>query len=257
MILLSRIFKFYETPPNQQIEKKVITLKTIFDKTDKPTESDRSMNQQISQVLSTAELQAEQIISAAQREAEHIQQQVLAEKGAWESEKLLLTEQAQEAGFLKGLEEGRSQGYEEVHQSIIQAQQVIDAAKQDYFAKIEAAEGTILRLGMKVAEKIIGSEIESNQEAFLSVVKTVLKEVRDECEVQVHVHPSNYQFILAQKEELLMVFPTETMLYIYPNEELAETSCVIESNNGRIDASIDSQLAELKQKLFELLESES
>ena len=44
--------------------------------------------------------------------------------------------------------------------------------------------------------------------------------------------------------------------YIYPDDELEETSCIIESENGRIDASVDSQLEEIKIKLFEMLESE-
>ena len=41
---------------------------------------------------------------------------------------------------------------------------------------------------------------------------------------------------------------------MYPNGELDEHACYIESENGRIDASIDSQLQEIKRKLMDILE---
>lgn len=55
---------------------------------------------------------------------------------------------------------------------------------------------------------------------------------------------------------MIALFPKELDFYIYPDEELSEMDCIIESANGRIDASIDSQLEEIKNKLIELLESE-
>ena len=44
---------------------------------------------------------------------------------------------------------------------------------------------------------------------------------------------------------------TETEMYIYPDNDLAENACIIDTDGERIDASVDSQLHELKTKLFE------
>jgi flagellar assembly protein FliH len=54
----------------------------------------------------------------------------------------------------------------------------------------------------------------------------------------------------------MAIFPKDTELYIFPDDELEESSCIIESENGRMDASVDSQLQEIKVKLTELLEGE-
>ena len=56
-----------------------------------------------------------------------------------------------------------------------------------------------------------------------------------------------YQYLLSQKEELITIFSHETNLFIYPNEDLPEDGCVIESESGRLDASIDTQLLEIKR----------
>jgi flagellar assembly protein FliH len=69
------------------------------------------------------------------------------------------------------------------------------------------------------------------------------------------VNPSRYSFLLSRKDELIALFPREVDFYIYPDEDLLEEACLIESANGRIDASVDSQLDEIKNKLIDLLES--
>jgi len=136
------------------------------------------------------------------------------------------------------------------------AKQTVTSSKSDYQRTIEQSEPTILEIGLKVAERILGEHLDGTSEHFISIVKRALKEAREYREVQLHVNPLHYEFLLSQKEDLLKIFPKETEVYIYPDGELSQNSCIIESANGRIDASVDQQLLEIKAKLFELLESE-
>lgn len=253
MILLSRIFKYYHAPQNQAKEK-VITIKAVqADNTQELTDL-HSVTSESTLALADAESKATEIIAAAEEEAAQLRQQIKLEQAEWESKEKQFIEQAQDVGYSQGFEAGKTAGYAEVEKELTLAKNVIHAAKRDYATKVQSAEATILQLGLKVAEKIIGLEIEKNEHTFLSIVKNALKEVRNDREVQVHVHPMYYELLQTQMEELLSVFPADTSLYIYPDEELLETACVIESSHGRLDASIDSQLSEVKQKLFELLE---
>jgi len=52
------------------------------------------------------------------------------------------------------------------------------------------------------------------------------------------------------------VFPNGTQCFIYPDDDLEEFSCYIESEHGRIDASVSSQLVELKKNMMELLKGD-
>lgn len=208
------------------------------------------------EIISQALREADLIIAEARANQELVEKQLQQEKLNWEEEVVQLSKQAQQSGYEAGILEGRTKGYAEVQGLIEEAKQVVHTSKGDYHRKIESSEQTILDIGLKVAEKILDDYLEENIEHFLSVVKRALKEAREYREIQLHVHPRYYEFLLSQKEELLLIFPKETELYIYPDSDLSEQSCIIESANGRIDASVDSQLEEIREKLFEMLESE-
>ena len=179
------------------------------------------------------------------------------EKLNWEQEKVNLIKEAKEEGYQAGWKEGESQGYAECQSYITNAQKVITAAKNDYHSYLESSERTILELALKIASKIVATKIEDDQEYFLSLVKKAVKEVRNFSETQIHVHPNQYEFLLSKKEELLSIFTQDTNLVIYPDSDLSEGSCLIESPTGRIDAGIDTQLTEIKNALIESLEGAS
>lgn len=243
--------------PSIKNQQKIITIKTLKPRfiEESPQDFVNAAEEQ-KKIISQAFLDSERIIQEAKSQAELIHTGIRQEKEAWEQEKAVLTEKAKKEGFSKGLMEGKDQGYKEYHQTLQFAKEVVNNARKDYQHQVESSEKTILQIGIKVAEKILGEKLE-NEEGFLMVVKRALKEAREYHDVELHVNPAQYEIILSRKEELKAIFPFERDLYIYPNEELTENSCLIESANGRIDASVDSQLEELKRKLFEFLESEA
>lgn len=255
MILLSRLIKsqYTSTVP---AEKKVISIRMLeaSNQQDVPqafthTEDERR------RILNEAVIEADNLLSKAIEEAEQVRQQIHLEKHEWEQQKSLLAEESRQHGFEEGYQEGRNQGYEEYRQAIVFAQETVDASKRDYQNHIDSSEKVILDLGVKVAGKILGKKLAA-EEGFLPLVKRALKNARDYKDIQLHVHPNRYQELLSQKEELIAIFPKEILFYIFPDDELEETACIIESENGRVDASMDSQLEEIKNKLFEMLESE-
>ncbi|MGE6378060.1 flagellar assembly protein FliH [Peribacillus muralis] len=207
--------------------------------------------------INHAKQEAEVIILEAQQEARAIAAEIQKQRENWDNqEKPMYIEQAQKEGYQQGVEDGIQKGYNEIAGEIIFAKEVVESSQKDYRQHIESSETVILDLALKVAATIIGIEIEKDDAPFLSIVKKAIKEVRDYREVQLHIHPIRYQSILTHKEELRAIFPKDTELYIFPDDELDENSCIIESENGRIDASVDSQLEVIKTKLTELLEGE-
>ncbi|WP_160118358.1 flagellar assembly protein FliH [Bacillus sp. V59.32b] len=208
-------------------------------------------------ILDEAHSEAEAIIRDARQQAEQIMEQAKVAREHFEQvEKQQLIQEAREQGFNEGMEFGKQKGYDECTASINHAKEIVIASKNDYQTNIEASEGTILELGIKVAEQIIGTKLQESGDVYLSIVRQAVKKTRDHRELQLHVHPTYYEYILTQKEELISLFPKETEFYIYPDQDLGENDCIIESTHGRIDAGVDSQLAEIKQKLFDLLEGE-
>lgn len=258
MISLSRIIKsrFANTARDGNKKIKIRSFDYLFHEADSETVP-VFHQKDTEQVLEQANLEAEALIREAKLAAEQILQQAKAERKHFEEvEKPQMMQEIREGGFNEGLELGRQRGYTELAESLEYAKEIVSASKKDYHAHIEESERTILELGIKVAERIIGTNLQGSEEKYLSFVKQAIKEARDYREVWLHVHPNHYGYILSQKEELISIFPKEAGFYIYPDQELKETSCIIESAHGRIDAGVDSQLEEIKQKLIELLEGE-
>ncbi|MED1906517.1 flagellar assembly protein FliH [Cytobacillus firmus] len=259
MILLSRLIKSY-SPAEPKEEKKIISIRLLQSNSNHIEEAEEQSpvrtHEELQALLNSAREEAERIVNSARIDSENLARQMEEQRRALEQEKQKVLEEARSQGFASGADEGRQSALREYSELIHMAREVVNSAKHDYQQHIESSERTILNLGLKVAGKILGEALEQNSDQFLSIVKRALKEAREYTEIQLHVHPMHYDLLLSHKEDLIRVFPKETDLYIYPDDELSNTSCIIESANGRIEASVDSQLEEIKIKLFEMLESE-
>lgn len=253
MILLSRIIKS-QFAKTAEVKNKQIKIRN-FDLSDSPEEQVNFQEYMITEQIEDAKREAKALIKEAETKADQILQEIEQAKEYWENhEKTECMKQAYDSGFTEGVQTGRSSGYEEWIGKIDQAKEIVDSSKEEYVKYIDSSEAMILELAITVAEKIIDQKLRESSEAFLSIVKRTIKEARNYREIQLHINPVHYEEIIEQKEDLQAMFTKETALIIYPDPELSEDSCLIESANGRIDASVDSQLREIKDKLVDLLE---
>ncbi|MCQ6274093.1 flagellar assembly protein FliH [Bacillus sp. V3B] len=254
---MSRLIKSQWSNPTLS-EKKIISIKMF--NTPEKVENDFDLKEENiipTELVEEARLEAEQIRQQVKSEMDALYAEIQSSREDWEREKGLLISAANEEGYKAGWEEGQRQGYSEYQELLKDAQKIIQVAKYDYHAYLETSEKTILDLSIKVAQKVLKTKIEENGDCFISLVKKAVKEVKEFQDVKIHVHPVHYENLLAKKDELLSVFSQDTNLFIYPDSDLLESSCLIESPYGRIDVSIDTQLSEIKQKLTECLESET
>ncbi|MBD8068300.1 flagellar assembly protein FliH [Bacillus sp. PS06] len=252
---MSNIIKSFSSERNQQ-QNRVIQLKTLSIPQSNQAlseEEQHSLNEVASNIIQTAKNQANQLIEQAEREYQHHKDKLHHEQMLWIEEKQQLIEEARKEGFEAGFLQGQQAGFEEYEQEISLAKEIVNKAKEDSLTHIDTAEEIILALSLNIAEKIIGKQINDDQTAFLSLVKNGVKEVKEHSQISITVHPLNHQMLLDNKDELMAIMNKSSDLYIYPNHELKETDCIIESSFGRVDASVDSQLGEIKEKLLMLL----
>ncbi|MFB1081112.1 flagellar assembly protein FliH [Jeotgalibacillus sp. JSM ZJ347] len=206
-------------------------------------------------LVQDANVQAQQLLEDAQQQTEELLSRIEEKKNQWQIEKEALQKQAYEEAFAQGYEEGRNKGYNDVSHLINGAQEVAASAKEALQAHLEENEMVILELAIKAAEKIISQQLGGSPEKYLPVVKKGIKEAREMKEVKIYTAVQQFTYLQSEREELLALFPTDVKLYIYPEEELEPYKCFIETANGRIDISIDTQLTELKAGLVEILRS--
>jgi flagellar assembly protein FliH len=253
MTLLSRIIKSHLTDTHDK-NKKLIQIKKIINEHNESTPREDQVTLSRDQAVMEATKEAEAIIAEAQKQADHIQLKIQDEVERWNTEKQILMEDARQEGYLTGKDQGLMDAQIEYKQLLDLAKETVLNAKKEYLSIVEKSEFTILNLGIKAAEKIMNQHLKENKEDYLFIVKKAIKEAREYKNIELHVHPIHYSFVLSHKKELMSLFPRETEFYIYPNDELDENGCVIESSNGRLVASVDEQLEQVRIKLLELLE---
>ncbi|EPZ39243.1 flagellar assembly protein H [Anoxybacillus ayderensis] len=258
MILLSKVIKapFARTCTEQRA---VIQVKKVLPdvQQEEHEQHDEAMTAHAQMIIEQAEQEAENIRQEADMYYASVQQQMEEERRRWEEERDQWVNEARQEGYAVGLEQGRQDGLQQYMEAIREAKQIVQSANEQFYHMLQSADETILLVACKVAERIIGERLAENKEHFLGLVKQVIKEVREHEEVKMYVHPTYYDVVIRQKDELKALFSQDVHLFIYPDDTLAETSCIVESPFGRIDASVDTQLEQLKLQLLERIEGAS
>ncbi|UOE92840.1 flagellar assembly protein FliH [Alkalihalobacillus sp. LMS39] len=216
-----------------------------------------NVSEEANQLIEQAKADAAEIIANAERQAEEMRQQLDLYQQQVHEQLEQLQREAQEVGYNEGFEHGLDAGKAACEQDFNQAKAVIASSKQDYHNRVEQAEPVIIDIALAICQKMMPGVISQLDDAWMVILKEAIKEVRDREDVTLYIHPVMYERTLSHKEEISSLLSQTQELYIYPDSQLDEQGCIIETPFGRIDASVDSQLTEIKARLHEKLKEAS
>ena len=170
-------------------------------------------------------IQAEEILDEARKKAQDTMAQALE-----------IYEAKKKQGYEDGLEEGR----------MAHAEKIMDTAMEaiNYF---ESMEKSIAGLVIQCLEKVLG---EMGDEVLIHrVVKAGLAVARNEKKVVVRVAESDLAAVQKETASLLQSYPGIRVLDISADTRLSAGACIIESELGVVDASLETQLAAIKRAI--------
>lgn len=108
----------------------------------------------------------------------------------------------------------------------------------------------ILEISIDIAKKIIKKEVESDPQVLIETIVDVLKTVsKNEPKINIRVHPQNAQFIKDSLPTVTYQYGIEAKINIISDPSIEEGGCVFQTNNGIVDASIDTQIEIIKKAL--------
>lgn len=194
----------------------------------------------------------QQLTEDKQRLMKETQKAIDEEKEAWETEKQIYIESAKKEGYEAGFEIGKTESTQIYEALIEKANVIVHQTETDYHKEMEHNSESIVQLAVHIAEKIIQDTLKKQPEAFMNIVKPVLRELKETGRVTIYLHPDNYEYVFQQKEELTGILEETKKISIYADESLPTHSCIIEHPYGQIDASIDTQLEQIRNTLLEI-----
>ncbi|MBT2573358.1 flagellar assembly protein FliH [Bacillus sp. ISL-51] len=205
-------------------------------------------------LMALAKAEADRVSEEAKNQMEHTRQQIEQEKNSWAEERQRLIEEAKAEGYKEGMALGKAEAADQYADLISQANTITEMARQSVEEKLESAEEEIIELSVALAKKV-WQQKSDDQEAFILLVKQVIAEVKDYDDISIYVDPEYYEAVYQHKDEIQQLLYKECRLSLYADEKAEKGTCYIETPFGRVDAGVDTQLMQLKQKLLTALEA--
>jgi type III secretion protein L len=164
-------------------------------------------------------MEASQILVRAKEDAKDYEKRT-----AEECEEL--KEIAKEEGFSRGLD--------------LFNEHLIHFDKQLHLIRLELQK-QILPLALKAAKKIVGEQLTLHPETIVEIVIQSLAPVTQNHRFTIYVNKADKEILEAQKPKIKSILEQVRVLNIQERADIAPGGCIIETESGIINASIENQ----------------
>ena len=178
--------------------------------------------------------QAEDVIAAAEVEAAQIREEA---KAAYAAEK--------QRGYDDGIAEGKAE-------ILMQKLNLLDESVR-YMESIELKVSEIV---MKALRKCV-DEIGDTELVIQIVKKAMQAVVRNQRQITVKVNPAMVAVVKGRLQEILAEFPSLSYIDVAEDAHLAAAACVVETEAGLVEASVEGQLAAIEKSIRKNFAKES
>jgi flagellar assembly protein FliH len=160
-----------------------------------------------------------------------------------------------EKAYQKGLADGKSAARGEFEKAIAELRGQITEAlhtfskdRADYFTRVETE---VVRLSLSIARKILHRESQIDPLVLTGVVHVALQKLNSETRITIRAHHDEVRFWNEYFRHSEDIFPAVTVM---ADPSLSLGRVVLETEFGTTEISLDTQLKEIEQGFFDLLE---
>lgn len=185
-------------------------------------------------------------------------------QGYSEEEVESIREEAYNQGRQEGLEEGYSSGkqagWEEKAQELDETVQALaDALERINGLRhhvLNRNKQDMVRLVRVIAEQVIHVEVASRESAIIRAVERAIQSAVQSEEYRIRVNPQDMNVVVENKPLFLASMSGLQNIVFESDEEISRGGCMVESDQGKVDATIETQLEKIQDKLMDEIASE-
>jgi len=204
-----------------------------------------------SNLIADAKRQAEEIVREAEEKAKLCLQQAEEEI---ESLRLKTKEEGYAQGYQEGLEDGEAKALKEAQSLLELFQETVEAGAELRARGLAALEEDCLKLSLLLADKIVRKSVENDVSWLRPIIDEALQALGTVGEITVYLSPIDFSLLEEREESLRLA--ARTKITFEQDMTLGQGGCLIESENGRIDARLEKRLGKLGKSLMEVLYDE-
>lgn len=207
----------------------------------------------LSQAATLESESADDIINNARQEADDIIDEANKQAGIILSEAKGQAEEVQSEAHENGYNEGLLSAQNEYNDKAMQLENEYNAKvselEEQYSKMREEIEPDLVNTLMDVFEKVTHTIAEDNKEIVLHLINNVMKNVDNSHEFVIKVSPEDYQFVADNQGKIYCAMSSEVNLEVVQEASLKSSECIIETDTGVFNCSLDIELNNLIKEI--------
>lgn len=207
------------------------------------TEEVKDAESDVEKIVAEAEKKAVEIVKEAEEKAENLKEK--AEKKGYDS--------GYQTGEKDGYEEGHSKGYDEglgeFKEKLNQLDSILNKTRFHFEKEIERLPGEVIDLSVEVASRIVNKEIDLEPELINNIIFDILEDIGNAHEeITIKISPDMIDYINEVDIESSL---GDHSLEFVADGKLGPGDCVVETEFGGKDATIENKLDLIEKKLYQ------
>ena len=114
---------------------------------------------------------------------------------------------------------------------------------------LQQSRGDLINLIILLSEKILGQELATPRNIIASTLQSALEQAIESEEYYLTIHPEDLAFAEAKVPEVIAAIRGLERIVFKTDGSMARGGCLLESSNCTVDATIETQLASMKEFL--------
>jgi flagellar assembly protein FliH len=202
-------------------------------------------NNQAQKIRQEAEDEARRVIGEAQAQARELEAEIQGKVEKVEKE-------AFQRGHGEGSERGFQEGKAELERLTGTLNRIISAAIDKRNEIIQESETQVINLVLLMAKKVIKVISENQKNVVINNVVQALRKLKSRGAVVIRVNLADLELTSEHTADFLKMVENVKSVTVLEDSSVDRGGCLIETDFGKIDARISSQLHELEEKILEL-----
>ncbi len=164
-----------------------------------------------------------------------------------------IEDEAEKRGYGEGFKKGREDAAREVASIVESMKKTIESlteTRTEFFAK---AEKEMVDLVTVVSSEIVLREIKKDENIIADVLRKAVEEIHIQQKIKVRVNPTDLENVRNMEEKLLEEVESIKGVEFAADRKITQGGCVIETNIGTLDATLENRLMAVHRSLREQL----
>ena len=153
--------------------------------------------------------------------------------------------------YQRGLADGKNlaeRGLINVFRALRTAAETVQALREK---ALRESEDELLHLIVMVARKVILKEVSQDRSILSEVVRNALSGLSERDRITIRLNPDDYALATSGRDDVIAIEAASDRMVLKADPSVISGGCMIDTEMGTLDATIDAQLDEIYRHLLE------